>query len=748
MGHLFLYRSTLFEGLVIDDFYSVSIERAGSPPEESRSVQHLEAAAGAYAKYELLGSAEKDVRGASSAKVAGIEIDSSPPTRALGLVPAGAPRSKRLSLASLSLSIASLPCATDCLLACLVGGWTSAFVYRRPAMAILAEVFRVSRADQLDPSDPKVVPLPRPAADELALCAALAPLAVADLAAPWDPTVYATDSSDSRAAIVKAPLSTDTAALLWHASDRKGASTRLLSRAQACLKKADLYFEELPEDDAWGEGFPLDRARLPDSFSPPCPRPVGFRFHFLQIGSVSTYVLDRLAAEGWCVGPCLHTASSAHYDLCCEEFFLWVLHLLEAGKVDSMLVSLPSSTFSAAAQPPFRTYRAPFGDPSSPKVARENQLLQRALALCEWARQRGLLSMLAIPGTTLASALPAWASLSRKGEVTELKLKSDGRLLNVLSVRLPVHRLSRGPSGYDAAPGHPELESFLPWAGVTTEVFSQGLRRLTQARERVDLDSFGLESPWVNDLALGLSWALVSAWDWRRERHINVHETGAFKRLCVVKARGSIPSRFSSLIDSNVARCAISKGRSPSSALTAELRQISALSLAFGLYGALPFAPTRLMPADAPSRSAPIPPPVPGPLLHERLPDDGLASLPRLRRWSSNWVRLVLRTLPWAPPEPSDRCASRPALLYRPPLLDFDSSLGFPREGPSLPILFRVFGVLFLFGAGVVGAPPCRHGPLEPRNARDVTRSLGHFQKEGPWRRRHSLLGTRFGKAS
>ena len=55
------------------------------------------------------------------------------------------------------------------------------------------------------------------------------------------------------------------------------------------------------------------------------------------------------------------------------------------------------------------------------------------------------------------------------------------------------------------------------------------------------------------------------------------------------------------LYRSNVSRCAISKGRSPSSALTSELRQISALSLAYGLYGALPFTPTRLMPADSPT---------------------------------------------------------------------------------------------------------------------------------------------------
>ncbi|CAE7780608.1 unnamed protein product, partial [Symbiodinium sp. CCMP2456] len=208
--------------------------------------------------------------------------------------------------------------------------------------------------------------------------------------------------------------------------------------------------------------------------------------------------------------------------------------------------------------------------------------------------------------------------------------------------------------------------------------FSQGLQRLTDAHSRCEIEPFGLESVLVDDLAQSLEWKLVAAWNWRRERHINVHEPGAYKHLCMRKARGPIPSRFVSLIDSNVSRCAISKGRSPSSALAAELREISALSLAFGFYGALPFTPTRLMPADAPSRHAPVPPPLAGPPLHERYPLEALVPLPRLKRWAANWARLILRSGAWIPPLPGDRFASVPALLYRPPLFDFDSSCGFP----------------------------------------------------------------------
>ena len=57
------------------------------------------------------------------------------------------------------------------------------------------------------------------------------------------------------------------------------------------------------------------------------------------------------------------------------------------------------------------------------------------------------------------------------------------------------------------------------------------------------------------------------------------------------------------------------------------------------------------------------------------------AALPRLRRWASGWVRLVLKTIAWTPPSPLDRYAGVSALTYVPPAFDFDSTLGFPGEG-------------------------------------------------------------------
>ena len=122
----------LLEGLVIDDHFAISIEQADAAPAASESVKCLEKATSSYQASDLRGSHEKEVIGADIGKVAGAELHSSAYTRRLGLALAAAPRAKRLSLASISLALASPPRTSEGLHACLMGGWTSCLLYRRP----------------------------------------------------------------------------------------------------------------------------------------------------------------------------------------------------------------------------------------------------------------------------------------------------------------------------------------------------------------------------------------------------------------------------------------------------------------------------------------------------------------------------------------------------------------------------------------------------------------------------------------
>ncbi|CAE7257709.1 unnamed protein product [Symbiodinium microadriaticum] len=231
----------------------------------------------------------------------------------------------------------------------------------------------------------------------------------------------------------------------------------------------------------------------------------------------------------------------------------------------------------------------------------------------------------------------------------------------------------------------------------------------------------GLESPLVNQFASGLPWKVAKAWRWPRPVHINLLETACLYRLlCYLARRGVLAKRFCPLCDSNVAKCSVSKGRSPSRALSRGLKRIAAVATAFGLAMQVPFCPARLMPADHPSRDAPIPEPIPGflgpswTLAEVR----SLASLPKLRRWASNGLRLFLLVSRYKPPLLSQhRCAGLSFRAFVPPCLDFDATLGYPGEGPL--VWFWVLVFLSFRAKGVsVGES---HG-LFPRNAADFAR--------------------------
>ena len=102
--------------------------------------------------------------------------------------------------------------------------------------------------------------------------------------------------------------------------------------------------------------------------------------------------------------------------------------------------------------------------------------------------------------------------------------------------------------------------------------------------------------------------------------------------------KGHHPGRF------NVVRCAASKGRSSSRALAKLLSRLAALCVAGGLYLVFGFVPTRLNPADDPTRDCVLRSPIPGmDLAAWDRPDlFRLACFSRCRRWAANWGRLVL----------------------------------------------------------------------------------------------------------
>ena len=282
-------------GLVIDDFDAVSIEDAGLQPYKrddypttgtaSRAVEKILQGGRAYDAAGLLGSPHKDVLHSDNARIMGAEVDSSSSTRALRLTTVAAPARKRLSLAYISLELSQLSFTPDALIACLVGGWVNALLYRRPMMSLLQNVCEVPMSST-DQEQPTLIPLTRKAADELVLLSTLCPYMVTDLAAEIIDTCYSTASSEAKGAIVSTSVPRSLARALYRTGRRKSSYSynRMLSRHQAILRKIDWPYEE-KEDEA---GL-IDEDPTPE-------RPRAFRFHFIDICGGAGKVAKALAS--------------------------------------------------------------------------------------------------------------------------------------------------------------------------------------------------------------------------------------------------------------------------------------------------------------------------------------------------------------------------------------------------------------------------------------------------------------------
>ena len=241
----------------------------------------------------------------------------------------------------------------------------------------------------------------------------------------------------------------------------------------------------------------------------------------------------------------------------------------------------------------------------------------------------------------------------------------------------------------------------------------------------------GLEDVLSNDVLASAEWKEESAWQWSGRSHINVLETAAVIKLSRKIALDGGDCRLTYFIDSHVAKSALCRGRSASSALRPLLKRACSWCLAFGLYPSNRFAPTRANPADHPTRDTTIPPPVPCSLWRslDFRTLSSLAQIHKLRRWAANWARLVLLASDLAPyllmPHLNRRHAPFPISLHE-WTLDFDSTLGFPGEGPTFHFRLPIFLLL-----------SCSWANSGCRGVESVVFSASH----GDWERMKSRSG-------
>jgi hypothetical protein len=612
-------------------------------------------------------------------------------------------------------------------------------------MSVLNAAFHLVEMEKFDAAVPQMVKLTRKVATELTLLAVLAPLCTSDIAVDFCSDLYATDASLQKGAIIQSHQGRDTMEVLWRCCRSKGGYSKLLNTTQSALARS-LDFEEL---------------ETPQPVS--VKRPLAYRFDFIEVFAGAATVTDQVAALGFSVGCPIDLSYDAELDVSKLFVLEWILHLVTNHYVKGVMIEPPCTTFSVMRRPALRSFEFPFGfNLDDPQTSIGTKLAMIALLILYVCERQGLTAILENPWTSKIKYLPVWKILAGKKNCNLVRCDSCAygsiHLKSFLFLCVwadvgPISERCKGDHSHVPVEGQYTKKSATYVEGLAValaKVFSSGISRLLDFEAVANSISLsGLESQLVNELSLSSTWQVTSVWTFRVSRHINLLELSSVVRLVSSLVRKGKSGRVVILVDSNVVCCACSKGRSSSRALTKLLVRLATLSVVGGLYVVFGFVPTRMNGADDPTRDVPLRQPIPGMdfATWDRLDLFRLAGLPKLKRWASNWVRLVLCLLGPSVLHFNDRsvfrwprfpygcaCRSSSSVGCRFGGLEFDASLGFPGEGPSVG--FTCLRPPIFLSVVISVLPNICHGVIFPRNAGDMQRLLQKrlgllFKREG-----------------
>ena len=226
------------------------------------------------------------------------------------------------------------------------------------------------------------------------------------------------------------------------------------------------------------------------------------------------------------------------------------------------------------------------------------------------------------------------------------------------------------------------------------DVFDKALSWKFRQEQRLSPKTEGLESPLCNDVLLSGNWQVGKIWNWKKAIHINILESASACKLLKDLALSKPMTMNVVVMDSNSGdglKCQFVRTGQREIAVLWSSSQCQACR---GLYPAYHFGPTRLNVAGCPTRDTPLPVSLAsfvGAL--ESFPEVlDFAALGSLNRHSANWVSLFtllyFAPISWKTQKESWRYMRHRfkhfpfALAAGFGALDFDSSLGFPGEGP------------------------------------------------------------------
>ena len=698
-----LRSETQCQGLVIDDFFCISVEGKEVPKEKTVASSVYRRAQAAYRQSNILGSPQKDLDAVACGRAIGAMVNSGEDATNRNLVTLSAPPCKRLSLSAITLQVSQLSHTTDSLHLCLLGAWVSALGYRRPLLSLLDRSFHLVDQNAFDANHPRMVKLPRAVACELCLVATLMPLAVTELSAPYHTEVFCSDASEKKGAFCKAVIPEHIVRVLWKSERSKGAYSRLLSPSEVLLKRMD----------------ELDMAPEGTTTSSPS-RPLASHFDFVEIFAGASLITKFLTEKGYNCGAPIEISASDQYNLEWAHVASWITFMVAEKRLWGFFLCPPCTTFSIMRRPALRGADCPYGyDVEDPQTHIGNVLAHRGCQVMVVGAQNNAVGVLETPWSSKMKHLPAWKVVEslpqvvvirsdscRFGSIHQKGFKFMGLNISLQPIALRCTCTS---------PHVPVQGSYTKGSAVYTSRLAEGIatcfadaisRMKRLHEEEHGLSVKGLENQLVNQVALTAPWEVVSSWTFRKESHINILEMASMLRLAGSLAQKCTPMRVVNLVDSYVCRCAASKGRSSSKALSTVLRRFNAISVAAGLYWTLPYCPTRWNPSDDPTRDSPLRESIKDELL-SNCPTDliyELSSLPKTKRWASHWVRLVILVCGLSVLQLRHRSSYRrtwrthgiPHHANPQAKMEFDATLGFPGEGP-----FLIFG-LYAVGALMV----------------------------------------------
>ena len=479
----------------------------------------LEKARKLYDTEGLVGSTEKDVVAEPVAKAPGAEIRSSAANVRDGVIPVGAPLCKRLALAVLSLRAARLPGITAKLAARLAGNWVSVLQYRKCWSSRIDTLFGFS-AEAIDHDDGSIRSLSREVAQELAMLSAVAPIVFSNIAVDYLGSVFATDASNQKGGIVEAEISPELTEAVWLAGDHKGSYAHLDNAFRSILRHVGEADDDDDDDDD-EQSSPAFVREFPS-------KPILLYFDFVEICGGAGKVAREVAQLGRSVAPVL----DLHYNLCSLRLMEWVIYMLEENRFRSFLIAPPCTTFSPAAHPAVRSYREPLGfDRRNPKTWLGNVLAFRSFCLLRVARRCFRPCGLEQSRLSKMAWLTFWKTLLDLGfseaVIASCMFGSPRRKeFRLLCYLLETDRLDvrcHGGHTHVRIQGKFTKASAVYVDGVArhiAEAFHTALSAL-DARERLQPETKGLESPVVNEIALCSKWQVVRSWFWKRLGHIN-----------------------------------------------------------------------------------------------------------------------------------------------------------------------------------------------------------------------------------